>query len=74
MNKNIKICITKKYNLNSTPNYIQNINFNNHNNNTLNNFIIFNEFNFVNLFILKYKFLIIFIIIFFIFLKIYLKK
>ena len=74
MNKNIKMCITKKYNLINVPNYIQNIDFNNKNSITFNNFIIFNEFNFINIFILKYKLLIIFITIIFIFIKIYLKK
>ena len=69
MNKNIKIEIIKKKNLEDLPNYLEKLN-----NNNKNIILGINYFKSLNLFLLKYKIHIIILIIFLFFIKIYLKK
>tara|TARA_B100001173_G_C15870651_1_gene497132 strand:- start:237 stop:452 length:216 start_codon:yes stop_codon:yes gene_type:complete len=71
MNKNIKIIIIKKNNLEKLPNYLEKYNISKKNDNID---IGIDYFKFFNIFIIKYKNYIIILIILFIFIKIYLKK
>lgn len=72
MDKNIKINIIKKINLEKLPNYLENYNINNSINNSIN--LGIDYFKLFNIFLVRYKFYIIILVIFSVFIKIYLKK
>lgn len=71
MNKNIRIEIIKKKNLENFPNYLDKFYNNNYNKNIV---LGTNYFKLLNIFLVKYKIYIIILIIILFFIKIYLKK